>query len=45
MGRNMPEMRPEQDAIDRIGSLVAEAKTSPHIIVNLTHVRFVTALS
>jgi anti-anti-sigma factor len=39
----MPGMRPERDAIDRIGGLVVEAKTSPHIIVNLAHVRFVSS--
>jgi anti-anti-sigma factor len=39
----MPGMRPERDAIDRVGSFVVEAKTSPHIIVNLAHVRFVSS--
>jgi anti-anti-sigma factor len=39
----MPGMRPERDAIDRVGGLVVEAKTSPHIIVNLAHVRFVSS--
>ncbi|MBC8872250.1 MAG: STAS domain-containing protein [Planctomycetes bacterium] len=39
----LPGMSPERDAIDRIGGLVVEAKTSPHIIVNLAHVRFVSS--
>jgi anti-anti-sigma factor len=38
----MPTMRPDRDAIDRIGNFVIEANTSPHIIVNLAHVRFVS---
>jgi anti-anti-sigma factor len=39
----MPAMRPERDAIDRVGNFVVEAMTSPHIVVNLAHVRFVSS--
>jgi anti-anti-sigma factor len=36
-------MDPEWADIDRVGRFVIDAKTSPHIIVNLAHVRFVSS--
>ena len=36
-------MRPERAAIDRIGGFVIDNRTSPHIIVNLALVRFVSS--
>jgi anti-anti-sigma factor len=36
-------MQPEKAAIDRVGSFVIDARTSPHIIVNLALVRFVSS--
>jgi anti-anti-sigma factor len=39
----MPGMSPERADIDRVGRFVIDARTSPHIIVNLAHVRFVSS--
>jgi anti-anti-sigma factor len=39
----LPGMSPERADIDRVGRFVIDAKTSPHIIVNLAHVRFVSS--